>query len=87
MSHIQKTNLLKIIEKSLYLEKNKEMTKEEYLKLAEARYDAIKKLNKGDNFYNYEKDFVSIWQELGREVIEKNLSKTGKDRRKKKDSN
>ena len=60
------------------------MTKEEFLKLAEARYDEINKLNDGNNFYNYEKDFVAIWQELGRQVIERNLSKTGNDRRKKK---
>jgi len=85
MSHIEKCNLLKILEKSLYLRKTKTMTKEEFLKLAEARYDEINKLNEGNNFYNYEKDFVAIWQELGRQVIERNLSKTGKDRRKKKD--
>ena len=84
MSHIEKCNLLKILEKSLYLRKTKTMTKEEFLKLAEARYDEINKLNDGNNFYNYEKDFVAIWQELGRQVIERNLSKTGNDRRKKK---
>lgn len=63
------------------------MTKEEFLKLAESRYDEITKLNEGNDFYVYEKDFVGIWQELGRQVFEKNLSETGKDRRKKKDRN
>jgi len=63
------------------------MTKEDFLKLAESRYDEIQKLNEGDNFYNYEKEFVGIWQELGRQVFEKNLSEVGRDRRKKKDTN
>ena len=63
------------------------MTKEEFLKLAESRYDEIQKLNEENNFYNYEKEFVGIWQELGRQVFEKNLSKVGNDRRKKKDTN
>jgi len=62
------------------------MTKEEFLKLAESRYDEIQKLNEENNFYNYEKEFVGIWQELGRQVFEKNLSKVGNDRRKKKDT-
>ena len=60
------------------------MTKAEFLKLAEARYDEIHQLNEGNDFYDYEKDFVSIWQELGKQVLEKNLSELSTDRRKKK---
>lgn len=60
------------------------MTKEEFLKLAEKRYAEISELNEGKDMYIYEKDFVEIWQKLGREVFEKNLSSPGKDRRKKK---
>lgn len=87
MSPTKKTKLLKIVEKSFIFEKKTVMTKEEFLKLAEARYDQIHKLNEGTDFYNYEKEFVLLWQELGRQVIEKNLSKVGNDRRKKKDTN
>jgi hypothetical protein len=36
-----------------------------------------------DNFYDYEKEFVGIWQELGREVLEKNLGELVRDKRKK----
>lgn len=84
MSHIEKANLFKILDKSLYLVKNIIMTKEDFLKLAESRYDEINKLNEGNDFYVYEKEFVGIWEELGRQVFEKNLSEVGKDRRKKK---
>lgn len=63
------------------------MTKSEFLKMAASRYDEIHKLNDGDDFYDYEKEFVGIWQELGKHVLEKNLSELSKDRRKKKASN
>lgn len=49
------------------------MKKEEFLALAEKRYDALQQLNKLNNFYDYEKLFVEIWRESGREVLEKNL--------------
>lgn len=61
------------------------MTKEEYLAAAAARYEELQALGKLDNFYDYEKEFVRIWQDLGREVLEKNLGEQPKDRRKKKD--
>lgn len=60
------------------------MTKEEFLALAEARYDALQKLNKLDSFYDYEKIFVELWRDLGREVLEKNLGPVPTNRRKKK---
>jgi hypothetical protein len=61
------------------------MTKEEYLALAAQRYDELQSLNKLDNFYDYEKQFVSIWKDLGREVLEKNIGELPRDKRKKKD--
>ena len=60
------------------------MTREEFLALADKRYDELQALNKLDNFYDYEKEFVGIWQELGRSVLESNLGKLPEDRRKKK---
>ena len=60
------------------------MTKAEYLEAAARRYDELQALNKIDNFYDYEKEFVSIWQDLGREVLENNLGELVKDKRKKK---
>ena len=60
------------------------MTKEEFLALAGARYDALQKLNKLDSFYDYEKIFVDLWRDLGREVLEKNLGPVPTNRRKKK---
>lgn len=60
------------------------MTKEEFLALAAKRYDELQALNKLDNFYDYEKEFVNIWRNLGREVLEKNLGDVPQDKRKKK---
>jgi hypothetical protein len=60
------------------------MTKEEYLSIAAEKYDALHALNKHDNFYDYEKEFEKILKDLGRQVLEANLSELSKDRRKKK---
>lgn len=60
------------------------MTKEEFLAVAEQRYDALQKLNQLDSFYNYEKLFLELWRDLGREVLEKNLGAVPTNRRKKK---
>ena len=62
------------------------MTKEEFLFLAAQRYDELQALNKLNNFYDYEKQFVSIWKGLGREVLEKNIGDLPADKRKKKDA-
>ena len=59
------------------------MTKEEYLALCSKRYDELKALNKIDNFYDYESDFIKLWAKMGREVLEKNISTLPGDRRKK----
>ena len=60
------------------------MTEAKFMALAQKRYQSLQALNKIDNFYDYEKEFDSIWRELGREVLESNVSDVPADRRKKK---
>jgi hypothetical protein len=60
------------------------MTREEFAKLADAKYSEIQALTDEPTFLDYEKGFVELWTELGRQVAEKNLGNTGNDRRKKK---
>ena len=62
------------------------MTKEEYLALAASRYEALEMLDEKDNFYDYEKSFDQIWQDLGRLYLESKLNEQSqtRDRRKKK---
>jgi hypothetical protein len=60
------------------------MTKAEYLEAAAARYDELQKLNQLKSFYDYEVEFVKIWNGFGREVLEKNLGTLSQDKRKKK---
>jgi hypothetical protein len=63
------------------------MKREEFLALAESRYEELKALGHLDNFYDYEKNFDAIWQELGRLYLERLLeseSPVSQDRRKKK---
>ena len=60
------------------------MTKEEYLALAEKKWRELHQLRKAESFYDYEKEFDRIWEELGKEVLERSISKEEKDRRKKK---
>ncbi len=59
------------------------MTKEELLQMVSERYDKLQGLNKLNNFYDYGKEFEDIWEELGRSVLESNISKLPADRRKK----
>jgi len=63
------------------------MTKEELLEVASKRYDELQALNKLDSFYDYEKGFIGIWNELGKEVLEKNIGELPGDKRKKKPHN
>ena len=63
------------------------MEKAEFLSLAESRYEELKALGVLDNFYDYEKSFDKIWQDLGRLYLERTLQEqqpTSIDRRKKK---
>jgi len=59
------------------------MTREEFLAIANKRYDELQALNKIDNFYDYEKEFAEMMKELSNEVLEKNLSDVPVNRRKK----
>ena len=59
------------------------MTKEEYLAIAANRYDELQALNRIDNFYDYESEFVNIMKDLGKEVLEKILGDLPADKRKK----
>jgi len=62
------------------------MTREEYLALCSKRYDELQALKKVNNFYDYESEFVTIIKDLGKDVLEKQLSELSADRRKKKRS-
>lgn len=62
------------------------MTREEFAKLADAKYDEINALKKQPTLMDYEQGFVEIWQQLGKEVLQADLGGTSKDRRKKKSS-
>ncbi len=59
------------------------MTKEQFIASVSAHYDELNALNKIDNFYDYEGDFIKLWAKMGREVLEKNISILPGDRRKK----
>ena len=60
------------------------MTKSEYLKLAEQKWEELEGLKKRENFYDYEKEFDRIWINLGKSVLEQSIGEKIKDRRKKK---
>jgi hypothetical protein len=60
------------------------MTRDEFMEAAGQRYDRLQALNDGRDFYDYEKAFINIWEDLGREVFEKNINTVSLDRRKKK---
>lgn len=59
------------------------MTKEQLVEAISSHYDELSALNKIDNFYDYENDFIKLWGKMGREVLEKNISELPGDRRKK----
>ena len=59
------------------------MTKEQFIASVSAHYDELNALNKIDNFYDYEGDFIKLWAKMGREVFEKNISILPGDRKKK----
>jgi hypothetical protein len=63
------------------------MTKEEYLALAMERYEELEQLKTADNFYDYEKGFDKIWQDLGRQYMESYLSETSNTGKTKKNAN
>lgn len=60
------------------------MSKEEYLQLADSKWEALQSLQQEESFYEYEKRFDGIMQELNRELLERSISEVPTDRRKKK---
>lgn len=62
------------------------MTKEEFVSIAVEKYDALQDLKKINNFYDYEKEYEAIINDLCKQVLEANLSEVPNDRRKKKHS-
>jgi hypothetical protein len=62
------------------------MTKETFMAIAESYYEEFKTLPDASNFYDYEKNFVEMWQRMGKEYMENqlNASSATDDRRKKK---
>jgi hypothetical protein len=60
------------------------MTEQQFLDLCKSRYPAILKLKELNDFYEYEKQYAEIMQDLNRAVFEGSISKLPADRRKKK---
>lgn len=59
------------------------MTKERFLEIAANHYDSINALNKLDNFYDYEKEFLATLRKMGQEILTLNLGELPSDKRKK----
>jgi len=60
------------------------INREEFLRIVESRYEAINALDDGRDFYDYEKGFATIVQEMNRELLESSIGSVPSDRRKKK---
>ena len=61
-----------------------DMTREEFIALANAQYDKLADLQSEKTFYAYEEGFVKVWTELGGQVMQASLKKvSSNDRRKK----
>lgn len=60
------------------------LNKEDYLRIVESRYEAVKALNDGRSFYDYEKEFAAIMQDVSRELLEHSIGPVPRDTRKKK---
>ena len=59
------------------------MTKERFLEIAANHYDSINALNKLDNFYDYEKEFLDTLRKMGQEILTQNLGELPSNKRKK----
>lgn len=62
------------------------MTREEFARLVDAKYDKIQSLADEPTLLDYERGFVELWTELGQSVAQANLGDQGSNRRKKKSS-
>lgn len=60
------------------------MTKEEYLRLASEHWEEFQKLENESTFYDYEKKFDKLMVDFGKQLLDKQLSGKGTDRRQKK---
>lgn len=61
------------------------MTKEEFLALAQQKWEALeKKQAESASFFDYEQSFDEMWVDFGRQTLEGTLGEVPKDRRKKK---
>ena len=59
------------------------MSKEDYIALAAAQYEALQGLQKHEDFYSYEAEFDKIWTDFGRQVLEGTISQVPENYRKK----
>jgi hypothetical protein len=50
-----------------------DMTREEFLSIADSYYADFESLNDSPNFYDYEKSFVELMQKLSHQYMEKQL--------------
>lgn len=60
------------------------LTEDELVALTRQRYRQLQDLQKTNSFYEHEKQFETIWMDLGREVLQQTISQPPTDRRKKK---
>jgi len=82
----------RMISKNIYLcanqtpKKNKDMSREEFLSIADSYYSEFEALKSSSNFYDYEKSLAEMMQKLSCEYMEKHLNEGSvtEDRRKKK---
>jgi len=59
------------------------LSKEEFLRIAGERYEAVNALNDGRSFYDDEKEFARIMNDLSIELLESNIGAVPLDKRKK----
>lgn len=59
------------------------MTKEAYLALAAAQYDALQAIGQEPDFYTLEEKFDQLWTTLGRSVLEQTLGPVPANKQKK----
>jgi hypothetical protein len=66
--------------------KKRDMTKEEFLTIAENYYTEFELLKEESTFYDYEKSFVNMMQKMSSDYMEKQLGEgtVTQDRRRKK---
>jgi hypothetical protein len=61
------------------------LSKDDFLAAAAAQYDKLQTLNELTNFYDFEKEFVDLFQQFARTTLEQTLSDPASPAYKKKD--